>query len=82
MKPIGGTSLILSMSTSHLPVASIILGIAVITGTHIPVSVIFNLLSHGYDFACIRTVYLDLSDEDIRAAIAYSEARVNWEPRS
>lgn len=57
----------------------ILLGKPVIAGTRIPVSVILNLLGNGYAFARIVETYPDLTDEDIRAAVAYSEARVNRE---
>jgi uncharacterized protein (DUF433 family) len=57
----------------------IMVGKPVIQGTRIPVSVILNLLGHGYDFARIKEAYPELTDEDIRAAVAYSEARMNRE---
>jgi uncharacterized protein (DUF433 family) len=57
----------------------IMVGKPVIKGTRIPVSVILNLLGHGYDFARIKEAYPELTDDDIRAAVAYSEARMNRE---
>jgi uncharacterized protein (DUF433 family) len=48
-------------------------------GTRIPVSLILNLLEHGYDFARIREDYPILTDDDIKAAIAYAQARLNRE---
>ena len=38
-----------------------------------------NLLAHGYDFTRIKQVYPVLSDEDIKAAIHYAEARMDRE---
>jgi uncharacterized protein (DUF433 family) len=51
--------------------AHVLVGKPVIKGTRVPVSLILNLLRHGYDFARIREAYPQLEDEDIRAAIAY-----------
>jgi uncharacterized protein (DUF433 family) len=39
------------------------------------VTLILSLLAHGYDFARIKEAYPELTDEDIKAAVAYSEAR-------
>lgn len=57
----------------------IMAGKPVVNGTWIPVSVILNLLAHGYDFARIEAAYPNLTADDIRAAIEYSAARVNRE---
>jgi uncharacterized protein (DUF433 family) len=54
----------------------ILVGKPVIKGTRIPVSLVLNLLGHGYDFSRIREAYPDLTDDDIRAAVNYSEARI------
>ena len=59
--------------------ARILAGKPVIKGTRIPVSLILNLLGHGYDFARIREAYPELTEADIRAAVAYSEARMDRE---
>jgi uncharacterized protein (DUF433 family) len=57
----------------------ILAGKPVVKGTRIPVTLILNLLAHGYDFARIKDAYPELSDEDIKAAVAYSEARISRE---
>ncbi len=57
----------------------ILVGKPVIRGTRIPVSLVLNLLGHGYDFSRIRESYPDLTDDDIRAAVNYSEARIRRE---
>jgi uncharacterized protein (DUF433 family) len=57
----------------------VLLGKPVIRGTRIPVSVILNLLAHGYDFARIIDAYPDLTEEDVKAAIEYSKARIDRE---
>ena len=50
----------------------VLVGKPIIRGTRIPVSLVLNLLGHGYVFARIREAYPQLTDEDIKAAIAYS----------
>jgi uncharacterized protein (DUF433 family) len=57
----------------------VLVGKPVIKGTRIPVSLILNLLAHGYDFAHITADYPNLTDNDIQAAIAYAEDRINRE---
>ena len=57
----------------------ILAGKPVVAGTRIPVSLILNLLAHGYDFERIREAYPALGDDDIRAAIAYAGARLDRE---
>jgi uncharacterized protein (DUF433 family) len=57
----------------------ILVGKPVVKGTRIPVTLILNLLAHGYDFARIKEAYPELTDEDIKAAVAYSEARISRE---
>jgi uncharacterized protein (DUF433 family) len=47
-------------------------GKPVIKGTRIPVYLILELLSAGYDFKRIIKAYPSLSEEDIRAAVAYA----------
>ena len=58
---------------------AILVGKPVIRGTRIPVSLILNLLANGADNAEIRTDYPDLTDEDIRAAIAYAADHIDRE---
>lgn len=48
-------------------------GKPVISGTRIPVSVILNLLAHGYDVERVVTAYPDLTPEDVRAALSFAE---------
>ena len=48
-----------------------------IAGTRIPVSLILNLLAHGYDAARILQAYPALTAEDIHAALAYAQARLD-----
>lgn len=57
----------------------VLAGKPVICGTRIPVSLILNLLANGYDFARIIDAYPDLTKEDVKAAIQYSEARIDRE---
>jgi uncharacterized protein (DUF433 family) len=58
---------------------TILVGKPVVRGTRIPVSLILNLLRHGYDFDRILQAYPVLTTEDIQAAIQYAEARVQRE---
>jgi uncharacterized protein (DUF433 family) len=50
---------------------TILVGKPVARGTRIPVSLILNLLRHGYNFARILRAYPVLTREDIQAAIEY-----------
>jgi uncharacterized protein (DUF433 family) len=47
-------------------------GKPVIKGTRIPVYLILELLSAGYDFKRIIEAYPTLSEEDIKAAVDYA----------
>lgn len=57
----------------------VLAGKPVITGTRIPVSLILNLLAHGYDIAQVLEAYPNLVEDDVRAAIAYAGARLDLE---
>lgn len=57
----------------------ILAGKPVIVGTRIPVSLILNLLAHGYSVDRIIEAYPNLSDDDIKAALAYAQARMDRE---
>ena len=52
-------------------------GKPVIEGTRIPVSLILNLLANGADNLEIQADYPDLTERDIRSAIAYAADRVD-----
>jgi uncharacterized protein (DUF433 family) len=55
---------------------AILNGKPTITGTRVPVSLILNLLGHGVTFAEIVEDYPELTDDDIKAALLYAEARI------
>ncbi len=57
----------------------VLVGKPVIKGTRIPVSLILNLLAHGYTTERIIAAYPDLAADDVRAAILSSAARVDRE---
>lgn len=57
----------------------VLAGKPVVRGTRIPVSLILNLLAHGYDFDRIVGAYPILSRDDVRAAIEYAAARLERE---
>lgn len=51
---------------------NVLAGHPIIKGTRIPVSLILNLLSHGYSFKKIITEYPELTDKDIKQAVLYA----------
>jgi len=51
---------------------NVLAGKPVIKGTRIPVYLILELLSAGYDFRKIINSYPSLTEDDIRAAIEYA----------
>ncbi|KKS38695.1 MAG: hypothetical protein A3G49_01015 [Candidatus Sungbacteria bacterium RIFCSPLOWO2_12_FULL_41_11] len=57
----------------------ILAGKPVIKGTRIPVALILNLLAKGYTIERILHAYPNITIIDVRAAIRYSEARVQRE---
>lgn len=59
--------------TEHIEVNPRILGgKPVIRGTRIPVYLILELLSAGYDFKRILRAYPTLKEEDVKAAVEYA----------
>jgi uncharacterized protein (DUF433 family) len=59
--------------------SQILVGKPVIKGTRIPVTLILNLVSHGYSIDQIVTDYPALSRESITAALQYAEDRLERE---
>lgn len=57
----------------------ILAGHPIIKGTRIPVSLILNLLSHGYTFDKIIKEYPELTRADIKSAVLYAEERIKRE---
>lgn len=51
----------------------ILVGKPVIKGTRIPVTLILNLLAHGYDTERIVADYPILTAEDVEAAVRYAQ---------
>ena len=54
-------------------------GKPVIKGTRIPVYLILNLIAGGYNFARIIKAYPELTKKDIKAALKYAQAVVQYE---
>jgi uncharacterized protein (DUF433 family) len=54
-------------------------GKPVIAGTRIPVSLILNLLAHGYDVERVVQAYPTLTPDDVAAALMYAAAVVAGE---
>jgi uncharacterized protein (DUF433 family) len=55
---------------------AILNGKPVIVGTRIPVSLILNLLAHGYDVERVVQAYPTLTPDDVTAALLYAAAVV------
>lgn len=58
---------------------TILAGHPIIKGTRIPVSLILNLLAHGYTFEKIVEEYPELTRDDIKGAVSYAEERIKRE---
>jgi uncharacterized protein (DUF433 family) len=56
---------------------NILAGKPTIRGTRVPVSLILNLLAHGYSFERIVEAYPYVHEEDIRASLLYAESVMN-----
>jgi uncharacterized protein (DUF433 family) len=54
-------------------------GKPVIQGTRIPVSLILNLLAQGYEIADVLRAYPELTDADVRAAMALGAKLADFE---
>ena len=54
-------------------------GKPVVRGTRIPVSLILNLLAHGYTIDRVLQAYPNLKKRDVIAAIRYAELRLDRE---
>lgn len=52
----------------------ILVGKPVIKGTRVPVSLILNLLAHGYTTERVTKAYPVLETEDVLAALEYAES--------
>lgn len=55
----------------------ILAGKPVVTGTRVPVSLVLNLFRNGYDIARVQEAYPVLTEDDVKAALYYAEARVD-----
>jgi uncharacterized protein (DUF433 family) len=57
----------------HISVdAAVLVGKPVIKGTRIAVELVLDLLAAGQDEAAIRASYPGITDDDIRACVAYA----------
>jgi len=54
-------------------------GKPVIRGTRIPVSLVLNLLAHGYEIPDVLRAYPELTEADMRAAIAFAAKLTDYE---
>ena len=58
---------------------NILVGKPVIKGTRIPVSLILNLLAHGYTIKRVIEAYPTLTETDVFAALEYAEEIIGRE---
>lgn len=52
-------------------------GRPVVKGTRIPVTLILNLIAHGYTLDRVVQAYPNLTKDDVRAAILYAGANLD-----
>lgn len=57
-------------------------GHPVIKDTRVPVSVILNVMAHGYTPERVVDEYPSLTLDDVRAALFYASHRLEWEHRA
>jgi uncharacterized protein (DUF433 family) len=57
----------------------IMCGKPIIKGTRIPVYLILNLFASGYDFGKIIKAYPELTKQDIKSALNYTQNIVKYE---
>lgn len=58
---------------------AVLVGKPVIKGTRVPVSLILNLLAHGYTVERVLQAYPVLKSKDIQAALEYAEGIIGRE---
>lgn len=56
---------------------NILAGKPTIRGTRVPVSLVLNLLRHGYTFERIVEAYPYVHEDDIKASLWYAESVMN-----
>lgn len=59
--------------------SNILAGKPVIRGTRIPVSLVLNLLAHGYSVSRVTEAYPQLTPEDVQAAMVFAASLANME---
>lgn len=62
--------------------SNILAGKPVIRGTRIPVSLVLNLLAHGYSVSRVVEAYPQLTPEDVQAAMVFAASLANMEERA
>ncbi|MBI5794005.1 DUF433 domain-containing protein [Candidatus Uhrbacteria bacterium] len=60
---------------------NIMAGKPVIRGTRIPVSVVLNLLAHGYTPSRVIEAYPQITTQDVQAAMSFAASLANMEER-